>query len=332
MSVTVAQPARPQALRCATPLHDPRLAGMVQRLRVAVSSLAVNNGPENSIPFLLQLPSPFTGSVSLAIAASATLSDLLLVLSHILCCDARSFRLVHHASSSTLPCLSLPFSALVQPPSCRSHATQSPLTLVLLPRLPGGKGGFGSMLRAAGGKMSSAARKRGEENTDSCRDLNGRRLSVLKEARKLAAYLEQEPERRKAMDERMQAKYRRLEKMLGRTPKGQADLEEAARKMGEDEAALEDADEFDSNDEAPASENEAGPSTSACRAVPSSRSSRPAAVERAERFEDHEYLEQSKEIITNARSAVAAAMKKKKKAAANKSKPSSTDASAPAHL
>lgn len=44
----------------------------------------------------------------------------------------------------------------------------------------GGKGGFGSMLRAQGGKMSA---RKGEENNDSCRDLNGRRLSTVKEAR-----------------------------------------------------------------------------------------------------------------------------------------------------
>jgi hypothetical protein len=50
----------------------------------------------------------------------------------------------------------------------------------LYPRLLGGKGGFGSQLRAAGGRMSS--RKTG--NNASCRDLNGRRLSTVKEAQK----------------------------------------------------------------------------------------------------------------------------------------------------
>lgn len=48
-------------------------------------------------------------------------------------------------------------------------------------RLHGGKGGFGSQLRAAGGRMNS---KRGQNNTDACRDLNGRRLSTIKEAKK----------------------------------------------------------------------------------------------------------------------------------------------------
>lgn len=49
----------------------------------------------------------------------------------------------------------------------------------LTPRLLGGKGGFGSQLRAAGGRMSSQK----TSNNDSCRDLNGRRLSTIKEAK-----------------------------------------------------------------------------------------------------------------------------------------------------
>lgn len=54
------------------------------------------------------------------------------------------------------------------------------VTLRLSARLRGGKGGFGSQLRAAGGRMSSQK----TSNNDSCRDLNGRRLSTVKEARK----------------------------------------------------------------------------------------------------------------------------------------------------
>lgn len=53
------------------------------------------------------------------------------------------------------------------------------VSLRLTPRLRGGKGGFGSQLRAAGGRMSSQK----TSNNDSCRDLNGRRLSTIKEAK-----------------------------------------------------------------------------------------------------------------------------------------------------
>lgn len=62
----------------------------------------------------------------------------------------------------------------------REDSTSNFVTLRLTPRLLGGKGGFGSQLRAAGGRMSSQK----TSNNDSCRDLNGRRLSTLKEAKK----------------------------------------------------------------------------------------------------------------------------------------------------
>lgn len=61
-----------------------------------------------------------------------------------------------------------------------NSSTNSLVTLRLTPRLLGGKGGFGSQLRAAGGRMSSQK----TSNNDSCRDLSGRRLSTIKEAKK----------------------------------------------------------------------------------------------------------------------------------------------------
>ena len=47
---------------------------------------------------------------------------------------------------------------------------------VNLPLL-GGKGGFGSMLRATGNKMKK------DDNVDSCRDLSGRRIKTIREAK-----------------------------------------------------------------------------------------------------------------------------------------------------
>jgi Splicing regulator sde2, C-terminal len=70
-------------------------------------------------------------------------------------------------------------------PAPQSYTTLSDLhahhvTLRITPSLRGGKGGFGSQLRAAGGRMSSQK----TNNNDSCRDLSGRRLSTVKEAKK----------------------------------------------------------------------------------------------------------------------------------------------------
>lgn len=59
-------------------------------------------------------------------------------------------------------------------------------------RLPGGKGGFGSQLRAQGNKMSS---KKRAGNYESCRSLNGQRIRAQKQTKLIEEYLAKEPER-----------------------------------------------------------------------------------------------------------------------------------------
>ncbi|CAE6519087.1 unnamed protein product [Rhizoctonia solani] len=158
------------------------------------------------------------------------------------------------------------------------------VTLRLMPSLLGGKGGFGSQLRAAGGRMSSQK----ASNNDSCRDLNGRKLSTVKEAKKMAAYLEGEPERKKAAAEEKRAKLEALEKQLGITPGGESSKDgESSARAGQ-----------------------------------------------KHRFDDTEYLEQSREINDGVKSAVAAGLlkKRKKNKAASPVEPTPTKAekSAPA--
>lgn len=53
-------------------------------------------------------------------------------------------------------------------------------------------------------------------NNDSCRDLNGRRLSTIKEATKLAKYLEGAPEREKVEVRERKERKEALEKEVGR--------------------------------------------------------------------------------------------------------------------
>ncbi|KAL8809501.1 MAG: hypothetical protein Q9223_003122 [Gallowayella weberi] len=61
----------------------------------------------------------------------------------------------------------------------------------------GGKGGFGSQLRAAGGRMSSKKkRNQGDENSSN-RNLDGRRLRTVAEAKALAEYLALKPDMEK---------------------------------------------------------------------------------------------------------------------------------------
>ncbi|KAI5122541.1 hypothetical protein M0805_005268 [Coniferiporia weirii] len=173
--------------------------------------------------------------------------------------------------SGALPPDNTPVSALWARPSGSDGVENSDaigalssrlVNLRLGPRLRGGKGGFGSQLRAAGGRMSSQK----TSNNDSCRDLNGRRLSTIKEAKALATYLESEPERKKAQQEAQRAKLEKLERRLG------------INGNGKDKEKTDDT---------------------------------PAGVKR--RFDDTEYLEQSRDIVDNVKNAVAAGMLKKRK-------------------
>lgn len=68
------------------------------------------------------------------------------------------------------------------------------LPLRLSVPLRGGKGGFGSQLRAAGGRMSSKRKRNQGENNGSSRNLDGRRLRTVNEAKALAEYLAVKPE------------------------------------------------------------------------------------------------------------------------------------------
>ncbi|KAI0806097.1 telomere stability and silencing-domain-containing protein [Irpex lacteus] len=161
--------------------------------------------------------------------------------------DSPNFDLVLSPHSGPIPSPHEPISSLL------SSADDELLTLRLIPRLRGGKGGFGSQLRAAGGRMSSQK----TSNNDSCRDLSGRRLSTIKEAKRLAEYIESEPLRKKAQQEAQKAKLEALEKKLGIDPA-----------------------------------TGAGPSE-------------PLAGKK-HRLDDNEYVEQSRELVDNVKSAVAA--------------------------
>lgn len=70
------------------------------------------------------------------------------------------------------------------------------LSLRLSACLVGGKGGFGSQLRAAGGRMSSRKNRQNRERDiqGSNRNLDGRRLRTITEAKNLAEYLATKPE------------------------------------------------------------------------------------------------------------------------------------------
>ncbi|KAH8555374.1 telomere stability and silencing-domain-containing protein [Umbelopsis sp. PMI_123] len=86
-----------------------------------------------------------------------------------------------------------------------------PIVYNLSIRMIGGKGGFGSMLRAQGGRMNAQK----TTNFDACRDLQGRRVKAVNDAKKLAEYLETLPEREREKAEKLKQK---IEKALEAPP------------------------------------------------------------------------------------------------------------------
>nr|GAT53262.1 predicted protein [Mycena chlorophos] len=172
-----------------------------------------------------------------------------------------------------IPDCDTPVSALQADGSCL-------VSLRLAPRLLGGKGGFGSQLRAAGGRMSSQK----TSNNDSCRDLSGRRLNTIKEAKRLVEYLEAEPERLKAKAEAEKAKLEALERKLGIDPKTKS--------------------------------SESG-----------SSGDPPVLAGKKHRFDDTEYLEQSKDLVDGVKNAVDHVFKKKKAKKAKLDHPATLESS-----
>ncbi|KAI5864222.1 telomere stability and silencing-domain-containing protein [Durotheca rogersii] len=84
------------------------------------------------------------------------------------------------------------------------------ISLRLSAPLCGGKGGFGSQLRAAGGRMSSKKKNnRGDENGSS-RNLDGRRLRTVNEAKALAEYLAIKPEMEQKEKEKRRQRWQQI--------------------------------------------------------------------------------------------------------------------------
>lgn len=74
----------------------------------------------------------------------------------------------------------------------------------IVPKLLGGKGGFGSMLRAIGAQIEKTT------NREACRDLSGRRLRDINEEKRLKAWIEKQAKREEEAVERKKKKLERL--------------------------------------------------------------------------------------------------------------------------
>lgn len=78
------------------------------------------------------------------------------------------------------------------------------LPLNIVPRLRGGKGGFGSMLRAIGAQIEKTT------NREACRDLSGRRLRDINEEKRLKTWIDSQQTRDQEAADRKQRKLERL--------------------------------------------------------------------------------------------------------------------------
>jgi hypothetical protein len=90
------------------------------------------------------------------------------------------------------------------------------LSLRLAVPLCGGKGGFGSQLRAAGGRMSSKRKRNQGEDNGSSRNLDGRRLRTVNEAKALAEYLAIKPEMAKKEKEERRKRWEQVVELAER--------------------------------------------------------------------------------------------------------------------
>ncbi|MCJ1346362.1 hypothetical protein MMC31_004578 [Peltigera leucophlebia] len=110
--------------------------------------------------------------------------------------------------------------------SLLSRDTDTFLPLRLSVPLCGGKGGFGSQLRAAGGRMSSRRKKNQGDSNSSNRNLDGRRLRTITEAKALAEYLALKPEMEK---QEREARRKRWEQVVQLAEKREYDIRNGSR-------------------------------------------------------------------------------------------------------
>ncbi|GAA99643.1 uncharacterized protein L969DRAFT_94092 [Mixia osmundae IAM 14324] len=166
---------------------------------------------------IVAAPAPF-GTLCLPIDDDVTSGELAVQLSALCPIDQQYLSTV---SGQSLAQANISLSA------CANGS--SSLRVRLAVRLPGGKGGFGSQLRAAGGRMNSGKKS----SNDACRDLNGRRLSTIKEAKKLQTYLQEAPQREAAQAEQARKKLEELQKEIERL---ESDVDGSSKKRRFDDS------------------------------------------------------------------------------------------------
>ena len=173
-------------------------------------------------PEITVLLTSFTGlglppTLALRVPLDASVSSLMKIISDRIKAGDTERRLIDREliittnSNKELPPRS---SALVN--TFLSSPSDAFLPLRMSVPLCGGKGGFGSQLRAAGGRMSSRKKKNQGDANGSSRNLDGRRLRTVTEAKNLAEYLSLKPEMDKKEKEERRKRWEQIVEMAER--------------------------------------------------------------------------------------------------------------------
>ncbi|KAJ0416175.1 telomere stability and silencing-domain-containing protein [Aspergillus carlsbadensis] len=185
----------------------------------------------------LSLPS----TVAFALPATSALSDLCDKVSSYIpsSIPLHSLVLTTTSNKQILPS-ARPISEFISP---NDEATSASTLLPLRLSVPmcGGKGGFGSQLRAAGGRMSSRRKRNQGDDNGSSRNLDGRRLRTVNEAKALAEYLAVKPEMDKKEKEERR---RRWQAVVEAAEKRQEEIKNGGGKQKIDGQWMEDKDEM----------------------------------------------------------------------------------------
>lgn len=155
----------------------------------------------------LSLPS----TVSFALPSTASISDLTDKVASYLPTSISLERLILTTTNNKQILAS---SASLQSLITREDGSASALLPIRLSvPLCGGKGGFGSQLRAAGGRMASKRKRNQGDTNSSSRNLDGRRLRTVNEAKALAEYLAVKPEMDKQEKEERRRRWQAVVEM-----------------------------------------------------------------------------------------------------------------------
>lgn len=150
--------------------------------------------PGLNLPLTLSLPLP----------ASTSISDLRESVNQRLPSPYERLIITTTSNKQLSTCSSAPISDLL------SDSEDEFLSLRLSVPICGGKGGFGSQLRAAGGRMSSKRKRHQGESNGSSRNLDGRRLRTVTEAKALAEYMAIKPDMDKKQKKERRERWQKL--------------------------------------------------------------------------------------------------------------------------